>query len=198
MCRREGTRSERRIVSVFTEGEKTEPAYLRALARLLDDNVVLTVDSRHGLDPLDLVHNAVGSRGGREADELWCVFDVEYPQPHERLQEACQLADAKGIKLAISNPCFELWLILHFEDRTAFLDSATAEHRSRELDGRKGKHIDGQIYMPHLPDAIQRAEKLRLRHLGDGSPFPQDNPSSGMPGLISALGLAQESGPPSP
>ena len=32
-------------------------------------------------------------------------------------------AGANGIRLAISNPCFELWLILHFQDHTAWLDN---------------------------------------------------------------------------
>ncbi|MGH3940412.1 MAG: RloB family protein, partial [Pseudonocardiaceae bacterium] len=69
----------------------------------------------------------------------WCVFDVEWPKNHPNLKQAIQLARDHNIRLAISNPCFELWLILHFEDQTAFLNTDEAETRSRKLDGRSGK-----------------------------------------------------------
>jgi hypothetical protein len=80
----------------------------------------------------------------------------------------------------MSNPCFELWLILHFQDCTAFLDTAQAERKSRALDGRKGKRIQASTYLPKMFDAVQRAEKLEERHAADGTVFPDDNPSSSM------------------
>jgi hypothetical protein len=54
-----------------------------------------------------------------EIDEFWCVFDVEWPRNHPGLLEAVQQAQANGIYLAISNPCFELWLMRR---RPAYLD----------------------------------------------------------------------------
>ena len=99
-------------------------------------------------------------------------------------------ARAHGIKLAISNPCFEVWLILHHEDFTSFASTETVERKSRSLDGRTGKGIDATVYMPRRKDAVHRAKQLSARHRRDHTKFPDDNPSSGMPGFLEALGDA--------
>jgi RloB-like protein len=54
------------------------------------------------------------------------VFDVEWPRNHPGLEEAVKQAYANGIKLAVSNPCFESWLILHFQNHAAWLDNNQA------------------------------------------------------------------------
>jgi hypothetical protein len=91
--------------------------------------------------------------------------------------------------VAISNPCFELWLILHFQDQGAWLDNQGASSLRRRLDGSLGKEVDGEKYMPRVADAARRAAALDERHLRDGSLPPQDNPSSGMHRLITAIGI---------
>jgi hypothetical protein len=71
-------------------------------------------------------------------DEVWVVFDTEGPQNPERLNAArSAVEDARqlGYKTAISNPCFEYWLILHFENCTATLEDNEAACR------RLRKHI---------------------------------------------------------
>ena len=90
-------RTPKRTFLVFCEGEKTEPAYLKALKR----------------DP--------------------AVRDVA----------------SVDIHVDVSNPCFELWLALHFDDHTAGLDTAAATHLRRILDGTSGKDLDGEpLYAP--------------------------------------------------
>ena len=48
-------------------------------------------------------------------DELWVMIDVDRWNK-STLQEIAKEARQKGYRLAISNPCFELWLLLHFRD----------------------------------------------------------------------------------
>ncbi|MGH3926277.1 MAG: RloB family protein, partial [Pseudonocardiaceae bacterium] len=91
------------------------------------------------------------------------------------------------IRLAISNPCFELWLILHFEDQTAFLNTDEAESKSRKLDGRSGKRINVDQYIPHRHAAARRTSSLSCRHERDRTVFPHDNPSSTMGDLLTAI-----------
>jgi hypothetical protein len=138
--------------------------------------------------PLTLVKRAVDrKRCDDEVDECWCLFDVEWPKNHPNLAQAIELARAHGISLAISNPCFELWLILHLEEQTAFISTADAEQRSRRLDGRSGKRIDMAIYMRHRQTAARRASLLVARHKGNQTNFPKDNPSSTMYELLEAI-----------
>src|SRR3546814_2092815 len=54
-------------------------------------------------------------------DEVLCVFDREAAAASKDFLRACALAKTakprKGqqFELAISNPCFEVWVLLHFE-----------------------------------------------------------------------------------
>ncbi|WP_433343140.1 RloB family protein [Micromonospora sp. CA-111912] len=175
---------------MFCEGEASEPDYVNALKRLphvrSNTSIDVEIDPDQGV-PLTLVKRAVERSRDDEVDECWCVFDVEWPMNHPHLDQAIRLAAEHGIRLAISNPCFELWLILHFEDQTAFMDTSVAERRSRKLDGRDGKRIDAARYMAYRQLAAGRAALLTKRHERDGTVFPDDNPSSGMHELLAAI-----------
>ncbi|WP_442811722.1 RloB family protein [Streptosporangium sp. NBC_01755] len=168
---------------VFCEGKNSEPDYVNGLKKLphIAENTALTVriHPEQGV-PLTLVRNAIDYKNDPEIDECWCLFDVEWPKNHPNLTQAINLARSKEINLAISNPCFELWLILHHQNYGAFMDTDSAERRSRSLDGRSGKSIDPAIYIPLRKKAAQYAKLLNARHDQNGTSFPHDNPSSGM------------------
>lgn len=55
-----------------------------------------------------------------EFDDVWCVFDVDEFQD---VTPAVALAERNAIGVAVSNPCFELWLLLHFDRHTAYCSS---------------------------------------------------------------------------
>lgn len=185
------SRQELRTVVVFTEGKNSEPDYVNALKKLphVVANVALSIEifPQHGV-PLTLVQMAKAQKREGEIDECWCIFDIEWPENHPNLKEAVDQARANGINLAISNPCFELWLILHYGHHGGWCDTSTAESKSRSLDGRPGKTIvDADSYMPRRFDAARRAEQLDRRHANDGTKFPHNNPSSGMYLFLRAL-----------
>lgn len=175
---------------VFCEGVASEPDYINALKRLPevrgDTMIKIEIDPRTGV-PLTLVRAAIDRAADPEIDECWCVFDVEYPQQHPRLDEAIRLATQHSVRVAVSNPCFELWLILHHEDQTAHLSTDQAERRSRALDGRTGKHIDAGLYMPLRRQAARRAVALAERHARNGVVSSGDNPSSTVYELLAAI-----------
>lgn len=175
---------------IFCEGAKSEPDYINGIKKIAEvaatSAISIEVDVRQGV-PLTLVRRAIERKDDPEIDECWCVFDVEWPKNHPNLKQAVSLARDHGIGLAISNPCFELWLILHFEAYTRFSDNATVDRRSKELDGRMGKRIDPSKYMPRRKEAVSRAQNLSLRHRRNGVHFPDDNPSSSMADLLSAI-----------
>jgi sugar phosphate isomerase/epimerase len=191
--RKTASRPERKTVVVFCEGEASEPDYINALKRLPDvrgnTSINIEIATERGV-PLTLVRCAVERARDDEVDECWCVFDVEWPRHHPNLDEALRLAREHGIGLAISNPCFELWLILHFDDQTAFLNTADAERKSRKLDGRTGKRIDADSYMSLRTTAARRAVQLARRHERNETQFPCDNPSSSMSDFLAAIGLS--------
>ncbi len=195
--RRVAVRTPKRTFLVFCEGTKTEPDYLKALRQDPAVRDSASVDIRVDLEasgavPLTLVNAAAEARTRTareqgEVDEVWCLFDVEWPRNHPDLPEAKAKADRYDVRLAISNPCFELWLVLHFEDHTAWLDNQAVRKLIRHHDRSLGKGLDGTQYMPRRANAARRARALAAKHAGDGTEFPDDNPSSGMYLFLEAI-----------
>ena len=195
--RKVALRTPRRTFLVFCEGTKTEPDYIRALNQEPAVRESASVDIRVDLNasgavPLTLVNAAAEARARSsqeqgEIDEVWCLFDVEWPRNHPGLPEARAKAEVSDVRLAISNPCFELWLALHFENHTAWLDNDTAAKLRRKHDKSSGKGLNGSQYMPGRVDAARRARALTAKHEGDGTRFPNDNPSSGMCLFLEAI-----------
>jgi hypothetical protein len=179
---------------VFCEGARTEPEYLEALRREPAVRQTAAVDIRidadsAGFTPLGLVRKAIAARSKAlaedgEIDEVWCVFDVEWPNNHPGRLEAGKLADSHGTSIAVSNPCFEVWLVLHFAGQEGWLDNDDARRLRRRHDSRSDKGLEPARYMPQRRVAADRAARLDQRHARNGTAFPHDNPSSGMHRLI--------------
>ena len=179
---------------VFVEGLRTEEIYLTYWRRQYRDRVRIEIDDYRG-GPLQLVERAVEARRieardarkgrGRAHDQIWCMFDRD---EHPNFAQAIDLAEKHGIKLAISNPCLELWFILHFEDQTSYLERYAAQRRAEELLGSSKVLTEPALtaLADGYDEARRRAVKLDEKHAGDGSP-PRSNPSSGVWCLIDLL-----------
>ena len=100
--------------------------------------------------------------GLNEEDECWLLLDVDRWVTPTQLIAVCPEARQKGYQLAISNPCFEIWLSLHFSDLN--LDDKTCsdfEARLRKILGSYNKcNLDLAVYKPRIQDAIDRARSL--------------------------------------
>lgn len=131
----------RRELLVFVEGIRTEEIYLVYWHRRFRDRVSVTIDPYRGA-PLQLVEHAVAAkqaeardarRGrGRAHDQIWCVFDRD---EHPNVPQAIDVGARQGINAALSNPCLELWFLLHFQDQTAYLERKVAQARAQALLG---------------------------------------------------------------
>lgn len=194
LTRVQGTRQANATFRIYAEGEVTEVDYIHALIKhpdIANGSAVDIVIEESGATPYTLVQRARDNkkRGIGDVDHFWCVFDVESP-PEKRdkhLSAAIDMARANEIGLAVSNPCFELWLILHFERSAAHLTTNEAIRRRRELDASTGKELDGDRYMDRLAQAMRHAEKLDSKHEDDDTRFPENNPSSTMYKLVRQL-----------
>lgn len=177
----------------FVEGEVTEEEYLTHYRRLHRRYTTLEIAPFRG-SPLQLVQRAVKTkkaeqraarRRGRAHDEVWCVFDVDQ---HPNLKEATSLATENGINLAISNPCLELWFMLHFSPQTAYLERHEAQRLVKQELNCDKRLVPEALAL--LEDAFEtakgRAIALDEMHRGDGREA-MANPSSGMWRLIDSI-----------
>lgn len=107
-------------VLIVCEGS-TEKIYFEGLAfslGLSSANIRISPSS-NGTDPIQVVRYGIelakeSHRSGETYQRLYCVFDLD--RPH---QDALDLAGKTKLPktalcLATSNPCFEIWLRLHF------------------------------------------------------------------------------------
>lgn len=104
------------------------------------------------------------------------------------MQQALDLANGNGIRIAVSNPCFELWLVLHERDQRAWISRGDVRSLARSLfNVRKSLGNDlADRLIDRLDDAVARAKSLAERHQ-HGCGEPSENPSSGMWELMQSL-----------
>ena len=162
-----------RRILVVCEGAETEPRYLNGFKAEHGATTVSVVIASPGGDPLALVESAArlrreAERDARRAgdrflryDDVWCVFDVDR---HERLDSALRLAKKEAIEVAISNPCFELWLVLHFADHRKHSTAEQIGKALREHLPAYDKHPKFDDFSSGYGGAVTRAETLDRHH----------------------------------
>jgi hypothetical protein len=194
-ARRRPFRTPKRRLLVVCEGEITEPQYFRGLERFLRDATLsIEIPPERG-EPKKLVQvaktfNSAAIQDARRSgddnvrfDEVWCVFDRD---DHERFDAACQMAKDNLFRLAVSNPSFELWLLLHFQDNPG------AQHRDRIKHMLRGKIHDYDkavefiMFNAGLNDAGARAKRIGDHAREDGENL-YANPSTSVFLLVASM-----------
>ncbi len=175
LTRGRSSRPEQRRFLIYCEGECTENHYFKGLRRELRAlPVSVCIGGTHG-EPKSLVRAAIAhkKRAPQSAadrytayDEVWCVMDVEAPTPHPSLGEAVRLANRNGIGVALTNPCFELWLLLHFRAVSTYHTSDQMQQALERLATcgytAQRKHVDFDALRDRYGQAWERAQALRV------------------------------------
>lgn len=113
------------ILHIYCEGEKTEPYYLRGyLDKHHPGNRLVKIERTDKNTPVQLVDEAIRRKEGSdtpEQDLFWVVYDRESTAKYSNAlhKESCDNADSNSIEVALSNVCFEMWLLLHFINSSA-------------------------------------------------------------------------------
>ena len=188
---------------VVSEGAVTEMEYLDAVKR---DRRLSSADVKFvppgPTSPFEIVTKARDLRNEAKRtdpyDFVWCLFDTETKitqNARPRISEAAEMARKLGIEVAISNPCIELWLLLHVEDRQAWIDSHVCQAKCAELEVVIGKHIcDPDALYKSFQDAKRRAIALMAKHEREGKLRPEEmNPSTCLYKLVDCIRAAYPS-----
>lgn len=181
------------------EGKKSEPLYFKALCEELNLKSVTIEGS--GACYQAVVEHALESQkrrkreakkthshnwGKEEFDEVWCVFDFERAEDKPSLYRAVDKAEAHGLNLAISAPCFEFWYLLHFKYTTKPFQNASEVIKLLKTfipDYDKTTPVFDKL-SGYTDKAIVRAKKLRKNQTLEGK-YP--NPSTQVDKLVEAL-----------
>ena len=171
---------------LFCEGKNTEVAYFRAIDRACSSTLI-SVETHGGEGvPRTIAEKAVkyaktlGRRrkdSYEERDQVWAVFDRD---DHPHFNEAVAYCESNNVGVGRSNPCVELWLILHerdfdrYEDRHA-MQKILAELRPEyDPDGAKTPDCDDLV---KRVDVAERRSETQLRRRAEED-NPHGNPST--------------------
>ena len=189
--RRSASIQPRPRILVICEGRVTEPSYLRGLKTQEQvRSIEIEIDDR-GRVPKSLVERAAATmrnarkqaRAARDQnliyDEVWCVFDVD---EHPNMKEALEQARANRISVALSNPCFELWLLLHFRDHRAFIERHKVQSECRDLIQAFEKAVEFTTIAHLVNEAVERASSLEKWQTERGC--MGENPSTTVHNLV--------------
>jgi hypothetical protein len=93
-------------------------------------------------------------------DSVWIVFDRNGNAP-KKIANTTKKAKLKKIKIAFSQPCFEIWLLLHFiySDRE-FSNCKEVGVALKKYDSVYSKTANFEKYMPKIKTAIDNSKKL--------------------------------------
>lgn len=190
---------------VVSEGKETEPRYfegVRAALGAANERKVAIVVKGTGKHTLDLLDFAVEHcRYAPETfDHVWLVYDKDdFPaSDFDAMERKCdELSDGSRTFHALwSNPCFELWLLLHFRYTTAHMSASDCQHAlaqemSRDLGIEYRKNLDGlfEVVDGKRGEALRRVGRLVTYHRGLGNVKPSaQNPATKVGEIFDVIG----------
>ena len=189
--RRPATRPSLPRISILCEGARTEPGYFLALVRDLDLPNVSVRIARRGQRGTAGITSTVQRERDRDSDldEIWCIVDhderAEEIQGFRRWlkQNTRGKRGKKGaakVRAAISTPCFEYWLLLHFRYTSRPFHGtpggpSACEQVIRELETHLGgyRKADAGTYdrcRNRISTAIRNAKRVRGLEGASGAP----------------------------
>ena len=158
-----GIRHYRRLFLIATEGEKTEPQYFKALSNQQATIKIKCIKKEGDSSPkqvLKRMKRHLKEYELKKTDAAWLVVDKdEWPEAQlTQLHQWAEAADNRG--LALSNPKFEYWLLLHFEEGKGIVGSRDCTKRLKKHLPDYNKGIKGnQFSRETITQAIQRAKR---------------------------------------
>lgn len=174
-------------VLVICEDVKSCRVYLQDAAIYFRSNAVVEVTHCGNTDPLGIVKDAIKRK--KHHEEVYCAVDRD---THDNFEAAIKLAEQNKIKMIVSYPCYEFWLLLHFHlNRKPYAATGGASACDNLISdlcrkpGMKGYTKGGSEglfnqLIGKLPRAIKNSEKVLIQATEDG----ELNPSSRLHELI--------------
>ncbi len=201
--RTKAKRAPRRRFIIYCEGEKTEPAYFDALKQTFGRDALVELEIVPTGVPKTIAERAVArakaeglakrsrkpKNSFEDGDQVWAVFDRD---EHPNFEDAVAICSSKGVGIGRSNPCFEIWLILHEEeyDRADNRRDVCRHLRTLrpEYDPKHAKCCNCNEMVVRAEVAEARAERLLRLRESQGWPFGRPSTTVGL--LTSAMRAA--------
>lgn len=172
------------LISIASEG-KTEEQYFDGIYDLESSDIIKierlekieeTDTKSHPNHVIDLLNERKEQweEHGVEPNELWMVVDRDKQNVSaEQIDNIIEKCNTEGYNLALSNPTFEFWLLLHLKDVKEYpheilLNNEKVNKNRRFIDkelsnilgGYSKKKLQFERFESGIKDAINRAKEL--------------------------------------
>ena len=154
---------------ILTNGRETEKNYfdlIKSKKSIFDVKV-----EYQNSNPVQLVMYA--SQYLREANQVWCVFDIDNNFNDGTLIQAIKLAEETGVQIAYSNIAFEVWLLSHYQKVESSYDNTRLIRQMDKLlredlrlnrgYDKSDKELLKKHFLPKLDDAIVNSKVIYQR-----------------------------------
>ncbi len=158
-----------RLLIIATEGRITEKHYFAQFHNQRVQVKVIPTGEDNKSSPEYVLERLKHFRQEHELeidDELWLMIDVDRWQ-EKKLKKVTKEAKDCGFQLAISNPCFETWLLCHYilPSVTAASCQKITEQLEKELkqvhnSGYNKANLKTEVFKPYIEQALQNAKQL--------------------------------------
>lgn len=183
---------------IVTEGERTEPLYLKGIQKKIKEKMDGRIDVIE-IPVIDIYGEGCGTGKLIEVTErivkeakilyqnVWVVFDKD---DFDDFDVAIQLGKEKGYQVAWSNQSFEYWLYLHFNYSDSALHRYDWNEKLNEIfkqynlgDGTYRKNYDNIYDLVNVYDGVNSAIRNAKRRMA-GFVDERDIPSQYDPGTM--------------
>jgi len=205
--RKENLRNQRMLLIIACEGKKTERFYfeswfarLRESGHLSSRSCVIAPHSH--TNPTGVLADLLAFQDGgltfKDFEQRWIIIDRDAERTGggghtlEDFNSALQQSRQKRPKVYVawSNPCFELWYLLHFRYQNTGTDRDLIKRQlSKEL-GFHYEKSDVRLYsmtIAKLPDALRNAKRLFGDFQAQGQSADKSNPCTAVFQLVELL-----------
>jgi len=157
-----GKKRYRRLFVISTEGSKTEHRYFAVVNNLVADCRVYCIKGDNAGSPLRVLKRMqtyLKRKGIKAPDEAWLVVDKDHWEDRQLSPLHQWSRENSRHGLALSNPNFEYWLLLHYEDGTRIASSDECSRRLQQHIPNYDKAINRHdITLARINEAIRRAK----------------------------------------
>ena len=166
-----GERRYKKLFVISAEGSKTERQYFGIFNQpgsIVQVKCLKRSPTKSSpIQVLRGMRNCLRKESLRKTDEAWIVVDKD-AWTEGQFKELLEWAKGKENRgLAISNPNFEYWLLLHFEDGRGITNSRECMVRLKRHLPKYEKEIDSKRITSGISQAISRAKQRDANRTGD-------------------------------
>ena len=166
LTRQNGIRPYRRVFVIATEGQKTEPQYFRMFNSREATIMIKCLQRDTHSSPQELlkkIKRFIKENGLKKEDEAWIVVDKDNWNPEQLNFLFGWSNEDPRYGLAVSNPMFEYWLVLHFEEGNNIKTKDECLNRLKKyIPDYKKNCLNSYLFYPYVNLAIERAKKRHI------------------------------------